>query len=44
MSDILERLYAAKAASLIEEEARESYAEVAERAAARISSSSCWLA
>ena len=35
MSDILERLYAAKAASLVEEEARESYAEVAERAAAR---------
>jgi indole-3-glycerol phosphate synthase len=35
VSDILERLYAAKAASLLEEEARESYAVVAERAEAR---------
>jgi indole-3-glycerol phosphate synthase len=35
VSDILERLYAAKAVALAEEEAREPYAAVAERAAAR---------
>ncbi len=35
MSDFLERLYAAKAATLPEEEARESYAAVSERAHAR---------
>jgi indole-3-glycerol phosphate synthase len=35
MSDFLEKLYAAKAALLPEEEARESYATVAERGAAR---------
>jgi indole-3-glycerol phosphate synthase len=35
MSDFLEKLYAAKAATLAEDEAREGYAEVAARAAAR---------
>jgi indole-3-glycerol phosphate synthase len=37
VSDILHRLYAAKAAALADEEARESYAVVAERAASRTS-------
>jgi indole-3-glycerol phosphate synthase len=35
MSDFLEKLYAAKAATLAEEEARESYAELVERGLAR---------
>ncbi len=35
MTDILERLYAAKAAALVEEEAREPYALIAERAERR---------